>query len=46
VLKSCLIEMEHLGPAEARAAAHLRGFLSCYDMKAIQQLLAQLHVIQ
>lgn len=44
VLKSCLAEMEKLGPAAARAASHLRGFLSCYDMKSIQQLVAQLHV--
>ena len=44
VLKSCLAEMEKLGPAPARAAVHLRSFLSCYDMKTIQQLVAQLHV--
>ncbi len=42
VLKNCLADMERLGPAEERLARHLRGFLSSYDMKTIQKLIAQI----
>ena len=44
VMKSCLTEMEKLGPAGGRLAQHLRGFLSSYDMKTIQRLVAQIPV--
>ena len=44
VLKGCLAEMEKLGPAGERLARHLRGFLSSYDMKTIQRLVAQIPV--
>ncbi|MDB6074417.1 MAG: hypothetical protein JWO89_2057, partial [Verrucomicrobiaceae bacterium] len=37
VLKSCLAEMEKLGPAGDRLARHLRTFLASYDMKTIQR---------
>jgi signal transduction histidine kinase/ActR/RegA family two-component response regulator len=42
VLKSCLNEVEALGPAGARFAVHLRGFLASYDMATVQQLIAQI----
>lgn len=44
VLKSCLAEVEVLGPAGQRVAIHLRGFLASYDMKTIQRLVAQIPV--
>ncbi len=44
VLKSCLAEVEKLGPAGERLAQHLRGFLASYDMKSIQRLVAQIPV--
>jgi CheY-like chemotaxis protein len=44
VLKRCLKEVEELGPAEKRLAAHLRDFLSSCDMTAIQSIIAQLAV--
>ena len=44
VLKSCLLEVETLGPAGERVAAHLRTFLASYDMKTIQRLVAQIPV--
>ncbi|HSI62347.1 MAG TPA: response regulator, partial [Candidatus Saccharimonadia bacterium] len=44
VLKSCLTEVEKLGPAGERLAQHLRGFLASYDMKSIQRLVAQIPV--
>ena len=44
VLKSCLIDVEQLGEAGERLAHHLRGFLSSYDMKTIQRLVAQIPV--
>lgn len=44
VLKSCLGEVEKLGPAGERLAQHLRGFLASYDMKSIQRLVAQIPV--
>ena len=42
VLKACLLEVEQLGPAGARLAQHLRGFLASYDMETIQRILAQI----
>jgi signal transduction histidine kinase/CheY-like chemotaxis protein len=44
VLKSCLLEVEELGPPGERLARHLRGFVASYDMKTIQHVLAQIHV--
>ena len=44
VLKSCLDEVETFGPAGARLAEHLRGFLTSYDMASIQRLVAQIPV--
>jgi len=44
VLKSCLNDVENLGPAGARLAQHLRGFLASYDMATIQRLVAQVPV--
>ncbi|MEZ0386351.1 MAG: ATP-binding protein, partial [Verrucomicrobium sp.] len=44
VLKGCLGELELLGPAGERLAGHLRGFLSSYDMKTIQRIVAQIPV--
>lgn len=44
VLKSCLLEVEALGPPGERLARHLRGFVASYDMKTIQRVLAQIHV--
>ncbi len=44
VLKSCLTDVEALGPAGERLASHLREFLSSYDMKTIQRLVAQIPV--
>ncbi len=44
VLKACLLEVEQLGPAGARLAQHLRGFLASYDMETIQRILAQIPV--
>ena len=44
VLKSCLTEVEKMGPAGERLAQHLRGFLSSYDMKTIQRLVSQIPV--
>ena len=44
VLKSCLLEVETLGPAGERVASHLRTFLASYDMKTIQRLVAQIPV--
>jgi hypothetical protein len=45
VLKTCLAEVELLGPAGQRLAAHLRQFLASYDMETIQKLLAQIPVL-
>ncbi len=45
VLKTCLEEMKALGPTEARLAQHLRGFLSSYDMKTIQRIVAQIQAV-
>jgi len=42
VLKNCLTDVEALGPAGERLARHLREFLSSYDMKTIQRLVAQI----
>lgn len=42
VIKSCLTEVEELGEGGAKLANHLRGFLSSYDMKTIQRLVAQI----
>lgn len=44
VLKSCLREVEALGPYGIRLAEHLRTFLSCYDMETIQRIVAQIPV--
>jgi len=44
VLKNCLVDVEDLGPAGEQLARHLRGFLSSYDMKSIQRLIAQIPV--
>lgn len=44
VLKACLVEMEQTGNAGQRLAQHLRGFLSSYDMKTIQRIVAQIPV--
>jgi CheY-like chemotaxis protein len=44
VLKSCLAEVEKLGPAGERVARHLRTFLASYDMKTIQRLVAQIPI--
>jgi CheY-like chemotaxis protein len=41
-LKSCLKELEGVGPAGERFAQHLRSFLASYDMATIQKLVAQL----
>jgi signal transduction histidine kinase/CheY-like chemotaxis protein len=45
VLKSCLIEVEQLGPSGVRLAQHLRQFLASYDMKTIQRVVAQIPVL-
>jgi signal transduction histidine kinase/CheY-like chemotaxis protein len=42
VLKNCLVDVEALGPEGGRLAVHLREFLSSYDMKSIQRLIAQI----
>ena len=44
VIKSCLQEVEQLGPPGARLAQHLRQFLASYDMKTIQRVVAQIPV--
>ncbi|HEY0256327.1 MAG TPA: ATP-binding protein [Candidatus Methylacidiphilales bacterium] len=44
VLRRCLQEMDELGSAEKRLAAHLRDFLSSCDMTAIQRIIAQLAI--
>ena len=44
VLKSCLNDVENLGPGGARLAQHLRGFLASYDMDIIQRIVAQIPV--
>lgn len=44
VLKACLVEIEQLGNAGQRLAQHLRSFLSSYDMKTIQRIVAQISV--
>ncbi len=44
VLKACLAELDQLGSAGPRLAQHLRGFLSSYDMKTIQRIIAQIPV--
>ncbi len=44
VLKNCLTDVEELGPAGIRLSRHLREFLSSYDMKSIQRLIAQIPV--
>jgi len=44
VIKSCLEEVEALGPSGARLARHLRGFLASYDMKSIQGLVSQIPI--
>jgi signal transduction histidine kinase/CheY-like chemotaxis protein/sensor domain CHASE-containing protein len=45
VLKSCLLEVEQLGPSGVRLAQHLRQFLASYDMKTIQRVVAQIPVL-
>jgi CheY-like chemotaxis protein len=45
VLKSCLLEVEQLGPSGVRLARHLRQFLASYDMKTIQRVVAQIPVL-
>ena len=44
VLKACLADLDQLGTAGQRLARHLRGFLSSYDMKTIQRIIAQIPV--
>jgi signal transduction histidine kinase/FixJ family two-component response regulator len=44
VVKSCLLEVEQLGPPGVRLAQHLRQFLASYDMKTIQRVVAQIPV--
>jgi hypothetical protein len=44
VVKSCLLEVEQLGPPGGRLAQHLRQFLASYDMKTIQRVVAQIPV--
>ena len=44
VVKSCLQEVEQLGPPGVRLAQHLRQFLASYDMKTIQRIVAQIPV--
>jgi signal transduction histidine kinase/CheY-like chemotaxis protein len=44
VLKSCLGEVEALGPPGQRLARHLRELVASYDMKTIQRVLAQIQV--
>jgi CheY-like chemotaxis protein len=44
VIKSCLQEVEQLGPPGLRLAQHLRQFLASYDMKTIQRIVAQIPV--
>jgi CheY-like chemotaxis protein len=44
VVKSCLQEVEQLGPSGVRLAQHLRQFLASYDMKTIQRIVAQIPV--
>ena len=44
VLRSCLLEVEELGATGQRLAQHLREFLTSYDMKTIQRILAQIPV--
>jgi len=44
VIKSCLGEVEQLGPSGTRLAQHLRQFLASYDMKTIQRVVAQIPV--
>jgi len=44
VLKNCLSELEQLGPAGDRLAAHLRQFAASYDMETIQKIVAQIPV--
>jgi CheY-like chemotaxis protein len=46
VLKRCLKEMDALGADEARLATHLRDFLSSYDIVAIQQIIAQIPILE
>ncbi len=46
VLKNCLKEVEETGPPGQRLAAHLREFLSSYDMDMIQKIVAQIPVTQ
>lgn len=45
VLKGCLVEMDLLGPHGQRLAQHLRTFLSSYDMKTIQRIIAQIPTV-
>ena len=45
VIKSCLQEVEQLGPPGVRLAQHLRQFLASYDMKTIQRIVAQIPVL-
>jgi CheY-like chemotaxis protein len=44
VLKECLAELGRFGPPGERLARHLRGFLSSYDMKTIQHIVARIPV--
>ena len=44
VIKSCLLEVEQLGPPGVRLAQHLRQFLASYDMETIQKIIAQITV--
>jgi signal transduction histidine kinase/DNA-binding response OmpR family regulator len=44
VLKVCLAELEQMNGASARLAQHLQGYLSSYDMKTIQRIVAQIPV--
>jgi CheY-like chemotaxis protein len=44
VLKSCLREVEEMGPPGHRLAGHLREFLASYDMEMIQRIVAQIPI--
>ena len=44
VIKSCLQEVEQLGPSGVRLAQHLRHFLASYDLRTIQRVVAQIPV--
>jgi signal transduction histidine kinase/CheY-like chemotaxis protein len=44
VLKSCLGELEQLGPPGQRLAVHLRGFVQSFQMETISKIVAQIAV--